>query len=73
VIRAGFLVATGVAAYFLILVFTLPAVQLEGYLEERVPGLSLSAVSGSVFKLPGNRPGFSALGIFTPGPVDRAG
>lgn len=48
-IRAGFLVATGVAAYFLILVFTLPAVQLEGDLEERVPGLSLSAVSGSVF------------------------
>jgi general secretion pathway protein N len=49
VIRAGFLIAIGIAAYFLILVFTLPAVQLEGYIEERVPGLSLSAVSGSVF------------------------
>ena len=48
-IRAGFFIATGIAAYFLILVFTLPAVQLEGYIEERVQGLSLSAVSGSVF------------------------
>jgi general secretion pathway protein N len=49
VIRAGFFIATGIAAYFLILVFTLPAVQLEGFMEERVQGLSLSAVSGSVF------------------------
>ncbi len=48
-IRAGFFIAIGVAAYFLILVFTFPAVQLEGSLEERVQGISLSAVSGSVF------------------------
>ena len=48
-IRAGVFIAAGVAAYFLILVFTLPAVQLEGYMEERVQGLLLSAVSGSAF------------------------
>lgn len=48
-IRAGYFIATGVAVYFLILVFSLPAVQLEDYIEERVPGLSLAAVSGSVF------------------------
>ena len=48
-IRAGSFIAIGVAAYFLILVFTFPAVQLEGSLEERVQGLSLSVVSGSVF------------------------
>jgi len=47
--RAGFFIATGIAVYFLILVFTLPAVQLEDYIEERVQGLSLTAVSGSVF------------------------
>ena len=48
-IRAGVLLAIGVGAYFLILVFTFPAVQLEGYIEERVQGVALSAVSGSVF------------------------
>ena len=47
--RAGFLVALGVVAYFLILVFTLPAEQVGDYIESQVPGLSLSALSGSVF------------------------
>ncbi|MGB5439974.1 MAG: type II secretion system protein N [Gammaproteobacteria bacterium] len=47
--RAGFLLALGVVAYFLILVFTLPAEQGGDYIESQVPGLSLSALSGSVF------------------------
>ena len=47
--RAGFFIAIGVGTYVLILVFTLPAVQVESYIEEQVQGLSLSAVSGSVY------------------------
>jgi general secretion pathway protein N len=47
--RAGFFIATGVGAYFLILVFTFPAVQVENYVEKQIPGLSLSVVSGSVY------------------------
>ncbi len=31
--RAGFFVAIGIVAYFLIVVFTLPAVQVEGYIQ----------------------------------------
>lgn len=47
--RAGFYIAFGVAAYLLIVFFTLPAIRVVGYIEQQVPGLSLSAVSGSVF------------------------
>jgi len=49
VTRAGSFIAFGVVAYFLILVFTLPAVRVESYIEQQVKGLSLSAVTGSVF------------------------
>jgi general secretion pathway protein N len=41
--------ALGVAAYLLILIATFPAVRVSGMLEERVPDLSIQAVSGSVF------------------------
>ena len=47
--RAGFFIVFGIVIYLLILVFTLPAVQLDDYIEAQVPGLLLSAVSGSVF------------------------
>ena len=47
--RAGFLLAFGVVVYLLIVVVTWPAAHVEGYIEGQVPGLSLSAVSGSVF------------------------
>ena len=47
--QAGFFLVFGIVVYLLIVVFTLPAAQVDGYIEAQVPGLSLSAVSGSVF------------------------
>ena len=47
--RAWRFIALGIAVYLLILVTTFPAVRVTGMLEERVPGLSVHAVSGSVF------------------------
>lgn len=47
--RAWRLIALGVAVYLLTLVTTLPAARITGLLEERVPDLSIHAVSGSVF------------------------
>lgn len=43
------LLALGVATYLLILITTFPAARVTGMLEERVPGLAIQAVSGSVF------------------------
>lgn len=42
-------VALGVAAYLLVLIITFPAARVTGMLEERIPDLSIHAVSGSVF------------------------
>jgi general secretion pathway protein N len=61
--RAGFFIVTGVGAYFLILVFTWPAVQVEGYIEKQLPGLSLSAVSGSVFQGQAGRVGYQGTDL----------
>ena len=47
--QAGFFLVVGIVVYLLIVVFTLPAAQVDGYIEAQLPGLSLSAVSGSVF------------------------
>ena len=47
--RAWRLIALGVAAYLLMLVFTFPATRLTGMLEQRIPDLSVLAVTGSVF------------------------
>ena len=47
--RVWRLLALGVAAYLLILITTFPAARVTGMLEERVPDLSVQAVSGSVF------------------------
>ena len=47
--RAGVLLAFGIVVYLLVVVIKWPAAQVEGYIEGQVPGLSLSAVSGSVF------------------------
>lgn len=47
--RVWRLLALGVAAYLLILITTFPAARITGMLEERVPDLSIQAVSGSVF------------------------
>jgi len=47
--RAWRFIALGVAVYLLILVTTFPAVRVTGMLEDRVPELSVHAVSGSVF------------------------
>ena len=48
--HAGYLIATGVCVYFLVLAFTWPAVEVESYIEDQVPGLSLSMVTGSVYQ-----------------------
>jgi len=61
--RAGFYIAIGVGAYFLILVFTWPAVLVESYIEKQVPGLSLSAVSGSVFHGQAGRVGYQGTDL----------
>ena len=78
--RAGIFIAFGVVAYFLILVFTLPAVKVESYIEQQVKGLSLSAVSGSVFYGQAGRVGYQGMDLgsvswqlLPVGPVDRAG
>ena len=47
--RAWRLIALGVAAYMLILVTTFPAARVTGMLEQRATGLSILAVSGSLF------------------------
>ena len=47
--QAGFFLGFGIVIYILIVVFTLPAARVDGYIEAQIPGLSLSAVSGSVF------------------------
>ena len=47
--RAWRLITLGVAAYILILVTTFPAARVTGMLEQRVSGLSILAVSGSLF------------------------
>jgi len=47
--RAWPLLVIGAVAYLLILVVTFPAVRLVPLLERQVAGLSLHAVSGSVF------------------------
>lgn len=47
--RAWRLLALGVAAYLLILIPTFPASRVSDMLTERVPDLSIHAVSGSVF------------------------
>jgi len=47
--RVWRLLALGIAAYLLILITTFPAARVTGMLEERVPDLSIQAVSGSVF------------------------
>lgn len=47
--RAWRLLALGVAAYLLLLITTFPASRVTGMLTERVPDLSIQAVSGSVF------------------------
>jgi general secretion pathway protein N len=47
--RAWWLIALGIAVYLLILVTTFPAARITGMLEERVPELSVHAVSGSIF------------------------
>ena len=61
--RAGIFIAFGVVAYFLILVFTLPAVKVENYIEQQVKGLSLSAVSGSVFFGQAGRVGYQGMDL----------
>jgi len=48
--RAGSLLLIGIAAYLIFAIYNLPAVYIDDYIGERIPGLSLSAVSGSVFK-----------------------
>ena len=47
--RTWRLLALGVAVYLLILITTFPAARVTRMLEERVPDLSIQAVSGSVF------------------------
>ncbi len=47
--RALRLLALGIAVYLLILVFTLPASRVSETLVQRLPDLSVHAVSGSVF------------------------
>ena len=47
--RAWRFIALGVAVYLLILITTFPAARVTGMLEDRVPGLSVQTVSGSVF------------------------
>ncbi len=56
--------AVGVAAYLLILVTTLPAVYFRDTLQDRLPGLELGNVSGSVFSGQSDRVNFmgEALG-----------
>ncbi len=61
--RAAVFIAFGVVTYFLILVFTWPAIKVENYIEQQVQGLSLSVVSGSVFYGQAGRVGYQGMDL----------